>query len=64
MVQKQKGSKPAFIARAKQAPESEFMVNIGAAWPWKNGDGFVVHLNQVPVQWDGSFILSPPKADE
>lgn len=59
-----KGNKPDFIARAKQNPESEFMLNIGGAWKWKNGDGYVVKLNCVPTNWNGDFILAPPKEDE
>ncbi|MGO8866409.1 MAG: hypothetical protein ACLQME_07915 [Alphaproteobacteria bacterium] len=56
-----KGDKPVFVARARQKPDSEFMVTIGAAWPFKDGEGFVVKLQQTPVQWDGSFLLVPPK---
>lgn len=60
---KPKGNKPVFIARAKQDPDNEFMVTIGAAWPFENGEGYVVHLQQTPVQWDGSFILIRPKEE-
>lgn len=59
-----KGNKPDFIARAKQNPESEFMLNIGGAWKWKNGDGYVVKLNAIPVVWDGTFILTVPKSED
>lgn len=62
--QKPKGSKPLYIARAKQAPGSDYMQTIGAAWPFNNGDGLVVKLHLTPTLWDGSMILVPPKADE
>lgn len=56
-----KGGKPAFVARARQVPDKDFMVTIGAAWPFKDGEGFVVKLQQTPIAWDGSFLLVPPK---
>jgi hypothetical protein len=60
-----KGSKPDFIARANVGKEdSDFFINIGAAWSWKNGDGFVVKLHSKPLDWDGSFILAKPKEVE
>jgi len=56
-----RGNKPLYIARAKQTPDSEVMVTIGAAWPFNQGDGLVVKLQTVPTQWAGDFILVPPK---
>ena len=58
-----KGSKPVFIARAKQAVDSDVMVTIGAAWRFKEGEGLVVKLQLLPTNWDGSFILVEPKDD-
>lgn len=63
-MSKAKGAKPDFIAKAKQSEDSDYMHILGAAWKWKNGDGYVVKLATVPTNWDGSFILTPPKADE
>lgn len=60
-VERAKGAKPTYIARARQGPESEYMQTIGAAWPFKEGDGLVVNLQFVPVAWDGKFILVLPK---
>jgi len=59
-----KGSRPAFVARVKQSPDSDYMVTIGAAWTFKEGTGLVVHLNLIPTNWDGKFILVTPKHDE
>ena len=58
-----KGNRPVYIARAKQTPDSDVMVTIGAAWPFNEGDGLVVKLQLLPTQFDGSFVLLPPKDD-
>lgn len=59
-----KGNKPAYVARAKQSPDSEYMMTLGAAWPFKEGDGFVVKLQRIPTNWNGDILLVPPKDDE
>ena len=56
-----RGNKPLYIARARQTPESDVMVTIGAAWPFNQGDGLVVKLQMIPTQWSGDFILVTPK---
>ena len=58
-----KGNKPKFIARAKKAEESDYMQTIGAAWPFKEGGGLVIKLDMLPTNWNGDFILVPPKED-
>jgi hypothetical protein len=63
-AERPKGAKPIYNARVKQNPDSDFMVTIGAAWPFNQGDGLVVQLNLIPTNWDGKFILVPPKDDE
>ena len=63
-VERPKGAKPVYNARVKQSPDSDFMVTIGAAWPFNQGDGVVVSLTLIPTNWDGKFILVPPKDDE
>jgi hypothetical protein len=55
------GDKPTFFARAKQTPDSDRFVTIGAAWKFKEGEGYVVKINTVPVQWNGDILLVPPK---
>lgn len=59
-----RGDRPQYVARARQREGSDFMQTIGAAWPWKNGDGFVVKLHSVPTDWKGEFILATPKEGE
>ena len=56
-----KGDKPVFNVRARREPDSEYMTTIGAAWKFKQGEGYVVKLHSVPVNWDGSIVLVPPK---
>lgn len=60
-AERPKGAKPIYNARVRQNPESDFMVTIGAAWPFNEGDGLVVSLSLIPTNWDGKFILVPPK---
>ena len=55
-----KGNKPVYIARSKEDPDSDRWITVGAAWPFKEGDGYAVRLQSTPVQWDGTFILVPP----
>lgn len=60
------GQRPDFVARAvvqkaKNQNEKDFFQTIGAAWQRQNGEGFTVKLQTVPVQWDGSFVLMPPR---
>jgi hypothetical protein len=57
----EKGSKPVFNARAKTSADSDFMITIGAAWEFRDGEGYVVKLQTLPMNWDGSFILVPPR---
>ena len=61
---KPKGARPVYNARVKQRSDSDFMMTIGAAWPFNEGDGLVVTLNMIPFNWDGKFILVSPKDDE
>ena len=63
-AEKPKGAKPTYNARARASPDSDYMQTIGAAWPFNEGDGLVVNLQFVPTNWDGKFILVPPKDDE
>ena len=64
LVERPKGSKPIYNARVKQNPDSDFMVTIGAAWPFNQGGGLVAQLNLIPTNWDGKFILVTPKDGE
>ena len=57
---KPKGNRPAFNARVKVG-DGDYMQTIGAAWPFNEGEGFVVNLNLIPTNWDGKLILVSPK---
>ena len=53
--------KPVYIARAKVGNGWQ---TIGACWPLRNGDGYSVKLNSIPVgSWEGQFVLLPPLGD-
>lgn len=63
------GQRPDLIARAvvqkaRNKDEKDFFQTIGAAWQRQNGDGYTVTLQTVPVNWDGKFVLMPPKEDD
>ncbi len=44
-----KGNKPKYIARAKKEDDSDYMQTIGAAWPFKEGEGLVIKLDLMPT---------------
>ena len=52
--------RPVYIVRAKESPDSDRWLSIGAAWDFRDGEGFVVRIQSTPLQWDGSCILVPP----
>lgn len=64
MAKDKKGSKPVFHVRARQQPDSEYMMTIGAVWPFREGSGYVVKLHALPVNWNGECILVAPREDE
>ena len=61
-------SKPKYIARAtvvkSEDGKDDIVRTIGAAFPFNKGDGYVVNLNTVPTNWDGSFILVTPQEEK
>ena len=60
--EEKKGEKPTLIARAKQSPDSDYYMTIGAAWEFtKDGAScFSVRLTSIPTNWDHSLVLMPP----
>ena len=60
---KAKGSRPQYIVRARQDPDNDYMQTVGAAWCFKEGDGYVVKIHSLPVNWNGDLILVVPKDD-
>jgi hypothetical protein len=47
--------KPQYIVFARQSPDSDFMVTVGAGWKFE--DGIVLRLDLVPTKWDGVVLL-------
>ena len=42
----------------------KFWNRLGACWGHKEGEGFTLFLDAIPVNFDGRIVLLPPKADE
>ena len=62
-------NRPAYNVAAKVVRKDgdsskDTLVPVGAAWPNRNGTGYNVKLDVVPVDFDGWLYLSPPKDDE
>ena len=61
-------NRPAFNVSAKTGRKdkegNDMLTNVGAAWPNRNGTGFNVKLDTLPVTFDGFLYLSPPKDDD
>jgi hypothetical protein len=59
-----RGDKPAYNVRARQELKSDYLTTVGSAWKFKEGDGYVVRILSLPVDWDRSFILVKPSQPE
>jgi hypothetical protein len=64
--QKEKGKRPDFTIRARQSPESDFFITVGAAWEIVVGDktAYSIKLTSMPINWDGSALMLVPKEEE
>lgn len=52
---------PVYVVRAPDSTKRGRWVTLGYAWALRNGDGFSVKLNTIPVgTWDGALVLLPP----
>lgn len=52
---------PKFVVRAPDSTKRGRWVTVGYAWELREGEGFSVKLNTVPVgAWDGALVLLPP----
>lgn len=52
----------AYAVKERGKGKKAFWTRIGRAWPHKNGTGFNLELEALPV--DGKIILMPPKVSE
>jgi hypothetical protein len=50
------GSKPHYLVRAKQNPDSEFYISLGVGWNAKDG-AISVKLHSIPTNWNGDMLL-------
>lgn len=54
---------PAFVVRAPDSSNRGRWVTVGYAWELRDGGGYSVKLNAIPVgTWDGALVLLPPFA--
>jgi hypothetical protein len=58
------GRKPSHIIRARQSPDSDFHITVGAVWPFREGEGYVIKLQALPVNWNGDLLMVVPKDGE
>jgi hypothetical protein len=56
-----KGTKPQYVALARQSPDSEYMVTVGSGWKVKGCDNIVLRLDLLPTKWDGTVLLARSK---
>lgn len=59
-----KGNRPLYNVRAKVREDNDgnaIFATVGAAWPFNQGDGLNVRINMLPVNFDGTLMLVPPK---
>lgn len=56
----------AFYVRAKTGPGTRDWSNVGVAFTRRNGEGFTIKLNTLPISkdWNGSLVLVPPFVNE
>ncbi|KAB2880560.1 MAG: hypothetical protein F9K38_10135 [Pseudorhodoplanes sp.] len=61
-----KSNPPAFIAYSvsDQGRGRKFWTRLGGAWPQKNGEGFTVFVNVLPIDFDGRIVLMTPKEQD
>jgi hypothetical protein len=61
-----KPNPPTFIAYhvADQGRGRKFWTRLGGVWPHKNGEGFTIFVNVLPIDFDGRIVLMPPKEEE
>jgi uncharacterized protein (DUF736 family) len=67
MEPKDEKRQPDYVVRARQSPDSEYWLTIGAAWTanFKDGTtGISVKINNQPIGWNGDCLLMRPKDAE
>lgn len=58
--------KPAFVLRAKQAPDSDYWQSCGVAFEANiNGAvGYSLKINSLPTDWRGDLLMMPPRSED
>jgi hypothetical protein len=52
-----------FAVRERNNGKKAVWSRIGAAWPHKEGSGFNIELETLPINFDGRLVLMPPKEE-
>lgn len=61
-----KSNPPSFVAYhvADQGRGRKFWTRLGGVWPHKNGEGFTIFVNVLPVDFDGRIVMLPPREED
>lgn len=54
----------AFSVREREKGKKPVWIRLGAAWAHREGEGYNLELEALPVNFDGRLVLMPPKAGE
>lgn len=52
-----------FAVRERDKGRKALWTRIGAAWAHKEGEGFNIELEALPLNFDGRLVLMPPKEE-
>ena len=62
--QQPSSNSPAYIAyHVNGQGRNANWVKIGAAWQSKDGSGYSLQIDAVPLNWDGRIVLRQPKSN-
>jgi hypothetical protein len=55
-----------FVVRAKTGPGTRDWTSIGVAFKRRNGEGYSIKLNTLPIHkdWNGGLVMVPPFVEE
>jgi len=60
-------NQPAFIVfgvRERDRGQKAIWTRLGVVWKHREGEGFNLDLQALPLNFDGRLVLMPPKADD
>lgn len=61
------GQQPTHVVRArtgrKDERDNDILQGCGVAWKHRNGDGYNIQLNHIPIGFDGFLLIIERKED-